>query len=211
MNISKIGVIITAGGNSTRFGSNKLLEKVSKLSVIELTISKFIDIADFIVIPCQDDIKNHILNSKLYCNKIIFAPPGKTRQKSVYNAIQIIKEDCILLIHDGARPFVEKETIEDVIKYTKKYNACVAGIFAVDTVKKVEDSFIVDTIDRKKIFLAHTPQGFKFDLIKKIHDKYKNSSDFTDDSSMVESAGIKVYALLDKKNNIKITTKDDLY
>ena len=70
MNKIEISAIITSGGNSTRFGSNKLLEKIDDKSVIETTISKFLDLVDEIIIPSKDDIKNHILNSKLYCNKI---------------------------------------------------------------------------------------------------------------------------------------------
>ena len=74
MNKIKTSAIITSGGNSTRFGANKLLETIKKtgLSVIETTILKFIDIVDEIIIPCQDDVKNFILASKIYAEKIKF-------------------------------------------------------------------------------------------------------------------------------------------
>ena len=94
----KIAAIITSGGSSTRFGSNKLLEKIGNLTVIETTISKFIDLVDIIIIPTKEDIKQHILNSKLYSDKIKFAPCGPTRQKSVYNGLLECKNYNIVLI-----------------------------------------------------------------------------------------------------------------
>ena len=64
--MTKISAIITSGGSSVRFGSNKLLEKIENLTVIETTISKFIDIVDEIIIPSQEEVKKHILNSLYY-------------------------------------------------------------------------------------------------------------------------------------------------
>ena len=163
MNNIKISAIITSGGNSTRFGSNKLLEKINDKSVIETTISKFLDLADEIIIPSKDDIKNHILNSKLYCNKIKFAPAGETRQKSVYNGLMMCSKPKIVLIHDGARPFIEKETIKKAIDLTYQKHAVLVGVFAIDTIKEVQDGKIIKTLDRKTIFQAQTPQCFDFD------------------------------------------------
>ena len=113
--MTKVSAIITSGGSSIRFGSNKLLEKLGDLTVIETTILKFIDLVDEIVIPSKDDIKNYILNSNIYSDKIKFAPSGKTRQQSVYNGLQECDNTDIVLIHDGARPFIDKTTIQKTI------------------------------------------------------------------------------------------------
>lgn len=207
---NKITTIITAGGKSERFGSNKLLEKIGNLSVIEMTVSKFLDLSDEIIIPCLDVIKNHIENSKLYSNKIKFAPSGKTRQISVYNALQTCINTDIILIHDGARPFIEKETIKKAIELTEKHHAVLVGIKAIDTIKEIKDDKIIKTLDRNNIFQAQTPQCFKFDLIKKVHELYKDNPNFTDDCSMVEEYGKTVHILEGSKKNIKITTKEDL-
>ena len=209
LNKLKITAIITAGGSSKRFGSNKLLEKLNKYSVIEETILKFINVADEIVIPTTDEVKEFILKSEIYNDKIVFAPFGATRQKSVYNALSKIKKTDIVLIHDGARPYISPETIKEAIELTKKYKAVVVGKMAVDTIKRVKDNKIIETIDRAEIFHAQTPQCFEFDLIKKLHEKYKNS-DFTDDSLLVETENIKPYALVVKGKNEKITFKEDL-
>lgn len=215
MNKVKISAIITSGGKSTRFGSDKLLEKFDNKTVIETTISKFIDLVDEIVIPSSENIKNFIENSKIYSSKIKFALPGSTRQKSVYSGLLECSNPEIVLIHDGARPFIDKETIKKTIEMTYKYRAVVVGKMAVDTIKEVDlngnEGKIIKTLNRKTIFEAQTPQSFDYQLIKKIHEEYKNNPNFTDDSSMAENYGIEVYILDNNKKNIKITTKDDLY
>ncbi len=208
--MAKISAIITSGGSSTRFGSNKLLEKLGDLTVIEVTISKFIDLVDEIILPAKEDIKEYILNSKIYSGKIKFCAGGETRQKSVYNGILACDNPDIVLIHDGARPFIEAETIEKTIKMTLEKKAVCVGVMAVDTIKQVKDGKIIKTLDRKEIFQAQTPQAFDYKLIKEIHEKYKDNQTFTDDSSMVEFSGIDVYYLEGKITNKKITTKEDL-
>ncbi len=202
--------IITAGGNSSRFGSNKLLEKLENLTVIETTISKFINIVDEIIIPAQDETKNFIINSSIYFDKIKFAQAGTTRQKSVYNGLLRCSNPKIVLIHDGARPFIEEEAIKKIIDLTKKEKAVIAGTMAIDTIKQVQNGRIIKTLDRKTIFQAQTPQSFDFELIKKIHEKYKNEEIFTDDSSMAEKFGIEPVIFETSPNNKKITTKTDL-
>jgi len=206
----KIAAIITAGGISARFGSNKLLEKLENYSVIETTILKFIDKVDKIIIPATDETKEFILKSKIYNEKISFALSGETRQKSVYNALLKCDNIDIVLIHDGARPYILPETIDEAIELTKKHKAVVVGKMAVDTIKVVENNRITTTLDRTKIFHAQTPQCFELNLIKTVHEKYKTSLNFTDDSSMAEAEGIKPYILIAKGKNDKITTKDDL-
>lgn len=211
MNNIKISVIITCGGSSTRFGSNKLLEKIDDLTVIETTISKFIDLADEIIIPSTNETKEFIEKSKLFNNKIKFALNGLTRQMSVYNGLQVCSNSDIVLIHDGARPFIEKETIVEAIKKTQKYKATVVGYMAIDTIKKVDKhGKIVETLDRNEIFHAQTPQSFDFQLIKNIHEKFKDNPNYTDDASMAEACGIDVYCVLGSKNNKKITNREDL-
>lgn len=206
----KITAIITAGGSSTRFGSNKLLEKISDLSIVETTILKFIDLVDEIVIPATDETKEFLLKSKIFNEKIKFTSAGLTRQQSVYNAIQACKNCNIVLIHDGARPYISKETILEAIEMTKTANAVIVGKMATDTIKLVENGKIIKTIDRKTVFHAQTPQCFKYEIIKKIHEKYKDNPDFTDDSSMVETEGINPVILVVKGKNDKITFREDL-
>jgi len=212
-NNKKIAAIITSGGNSTRFGSNKLLEILNNKTVIETTVSKFVNLADITVIPCQNDIKETVLKSDIYDkNKIIFAHAGSSRQKSVYNGLIKLKEyhPDIVLIHDGARPYINRDIIQKTVDLTIQKKAVVVGQMAFDTIKTVKNGIITSTLDRNMIFQAQTPQSFNYDLIMNIHEKYKNSDGFTDDSSMAEAEGIEIYIIDNKNKNNKITFKDDL-
>ena len=105
-------LIITAGGTSSRYGNtNKLLEKINDKTVIEETVSKFIDFdeIDEIIISANSSIIE-ILQQLLNNPKVKIIEGGNTRQKSVYNALQVVKNDYVL-IHDGARPLIRKDTI----------------------------------------------------------------------------------------------------
>ncbi len=208
--MNKVTVIITAGGVSARFGSNKLLEKIGKYSVIETTIQKFIDIADEIIIPATKETKEFILNSEIINEKIKFVQNGTTRQGSVYNGIMSCDNADIILIHDGARPYISKETILETIEMTRKHKAVVVGKMATDTIKVVENGKVVKTLDRNTIFQAQTPQAFEYNLIKNIHIKYKDMQNFTDDCSMAEASGINPYVVISKGKNDKITVREDI-
>lgn len=207
----KISAIITSGGSSLRFGSNKLLEKINDKSVIETTISKFIDLVDEIVVPAKSDIKDHILKSDIYSDKIKFAFAGQTRQESVFNGLLMCDKPDYVLIHDGARPFIDEEIIKKTIIAVQEKKAVVVGCMAIDTIKMVRDGKIIKTLDRTEIFHAQTPQAFDYDLILDINKKCLNNEKiYTDDASMAESFGIDVFCIQGNNKNKKITTKDDL-
>lgn len=211
---NKIGVIITAGGISNRFGSNKLLENLqSGKSVIVTTVEKFLPFADKIIIPCHNDVRQHVEKNISDISKIFFTPFGETRQKSVFNGLLEYEKSggCdVVLIHDGARPFIEPETIRETIGKLKEYKGVCVGIYATDTIKITDtDGKITKTIDRNTVFCAQTPQGFNFETILDAHKKLQNMA-FTDDSSMLEYLNIPVFALEGTRSNKKITFREDL-
>ncbi len=214
---AKISAIITAGGTSSRFGSNKLLENIEingvKTSVISATVQKFLPFCDEIIIPCHNDIKEYI-ETCFKNDKIGFAAFGETRQKSVFNGLLELEKSNnppdIVLIHDGARPFIEPDTIKQTIEKLKTHKGVCVGVYAVDTIKITDVSGnILKTIDRNTVFQAQTPQGFDFKTILEAHKKLKNEN-FTDDSSMLEALNIPVFALKGTISNKKITFKEDL-
>ena len=207
-----ISTIITAGGVSRRFGTNKLLEIIDGKSVIEHTISKFLKYSDEIVIPATSQTREFIEKLPIFdSKKISFVQNGETRQKSVYNGLLALKYHDFVLIHDGARPFINDETIEGLIEELKTKKALCTGVFATDTIKIISpDGEIEKTIDRKTVFQAQTPQAFEFELVMRAHEKFKNFDNFTDDSSLVEALGVKVYPYCSIGVNKKITTPLDL-
>src|SRR6476659_2576474 len=109
--------------------------------------------------------------------RVEFVTGGEHRQQSVEHALNAISAapDDIVLIHDAVRPLVTAEVIKDVIDAAKKYGAAIAGLPAVDTVKQVErtaeGAIIKATIPRAGVVLAQTPQGFRYDVIKKAFDE----------------------------------------
>lgn len=204
-------LIITAGGTSSRYGNtNKLLEKINDKTVIEETVSKFIDFdeIDEIIISANSSIIE-ILQQLLNNPKVKIIEGGNTRQKSVYNALQVVKNDYVL-IHDGARPLIRKDTIAYVLEAVLDKDAVTVMTKTTDTIKEVDSTGrIIRTIDRSKLYNTQTPQAFKTSIIKDAHEKLKDGN-FTDDCSMLEELNVPVYIVNGSYTNIKITIKSDL-
>lgn len=209
--MNKFSLIITAGGTSSRYGNtNKLLEKINDKTVIEETVTKFIDFdeIDEIIISANVSIIP-ILQEMFNNSKIKIIEGGNTRQKSVYNALQVVKNEYVL-IHDGARPLIRKDTIAYVLEAVVDKNAVTVMTKTTDTIKEVDtDGRIIRTIDRSKLYNTQTPQAFRTDIIKQAHEKLKDGN-FTDDCSMLEELNIPVYIVNGSYTNIKITIKSDL-
>jgi 2-C-methyl-D-erythritol 4-phosphate cytidylyltransferase len=149
--------------------------------------------------------------------KVEIVEGGEHRQESVANALaglQAAKDD-IVLVHDAVRPFVDDEIIGNVIREVEKHNAAIAGLPAVDTIKHVdrtaEGALITSTIPRERVVQAQTPQGFRYELIKRAFDS-ATADGFTgtDEASLVERLGVDVWVVMGSARNIKITTPADL-
>ncbi|MFH1593665.1 MAG: 2-C-methyl-D-erythritol 4-phosphate cytidylyltransferase [Candidatus Omnitrophota bacterium] len=135
---------------------------------------------------------------------------GVKRSDSVRNGLSKVTNADHILIHDGARPFIEKRIVERILKATKKYGAAICAVPSTQTIKLVSKrGFIVNTGDRKFLWEAQTPQGFRRDLIVKAY-KEAGAKRVTDDSSLVERLGHKVKIVKGSPRNIKITTPEDL-
>jgi 2-C-methyl-D-erythritol 4-phosphate cytidylyltransferase len=149
--------------------------------------------------------------------KVELVAGGEHRQQSVGNALNAISAagDDIVLVHDAVRPFVSSEIIGGVIAGAKKYGAAIAGLPAVDTVKQVErtsdGALIKTTIPRASVVMAQTPQGFRYDVIKKVFDEaVADGFVGTDEASLVERAGHDVAVVMGSAKNIKITSPGDM-
>ena len=209
--MNKFSLIITAGGTSSRYGStNKLLEIINDKTVIEETIAKFVDFDEIDEIIISANISIIPILQEMFNNpKIKIIEGGNTRQKSVYNALQVVKNEYVL-IHDGARPLIRKDTIAYVLEAVVDKNAVTVMTKTTDTIKEVDtDGRIIRTIDRSKLYNTQTPQAFRTDIIKQAHEKLKDGN-FTDDCSMLEELNIPVYIVNGSYTNIKITIKSDL-
>ncbi len=142
---------------------------------------------------------------------------GEHRQESVAHALAAVKAapDDIVLVHDAVRPFVDDEIIQNVVDAAARHGAAIAGTPAVDTIKQVErtpeGAVIRATIPRAQIVMAQTPQGFRYDVLKKAFAEAEaDGFTGTDEASLVERSGHEVFVVMGSPRNIKITTPGDL-
>ena len=214
------GVVIVAAGTGSRMnmGINKQFIKLEGKEIIAYTIEKFYNnsnIEDIVVVVKEDEsefFKKEILDKYNFKN-VKIAYGGKERQDSVYNGLKLLDEKCdVVLIHDGARPFVSDKIIDKSIEEAKEHKAIVVGVPVKDTIKVIyNDKNIVDTPNRSVLWAVQTPQTFYYNiLIDAYKDAFKNKFYGTDDAMLVERIGYKVKMLEGSYNNIKITTQEDL-
>ena len=216
-----ISAIILAGGKGKRIGSaiSKQFIDIKGKPIIYYTLKKFSEnkkIDNIIVVLPEDEVKyfkeNILKKYELRINKIVIG--GKERQDSVYNALKSLKNSStdIVLIHDGARPFISERIINEGIKFAEIYGAAAPGVMPKDTIKvKNEKNFSVDTPNRANLVSIQTPQVFKFDEILECHEKIRyNGEMVTDDTMVVEKYGYSVYLYDGEYTNIKVTTPEDL-
>lgn len=212
-------VIIVAAGSGRRMNMdiNKQFIQLNKKEIIAHTIDVFYkneNIDEIIVCIKKEEeeiFKDRIINKYNFKN-IKIAYGGKERQDSIYNGLKCLNDKCdIVLIHDGARPFVDNRIINDSIKVARDKKAVVVGTPVKDTIKVVCDGIINDTPKRDYLWAAQTPQVFEYKIIKKAYEKaYENNYYGTDDSMLVENIGQKVTMIMGSYDNIKITSPEDI-
>jgi 2-C-methyl-D-erythritol 4-phosphate cytidylyltransferase len=232
----KVVVIIPAAGLGTRMAPvpsgksksappSKQFTELGGTPILLHTLRKFAaspEVAEIYVALRESEISGfHARLEKeardVLQKKVQFVVGGEHRQQSVANALAAVvaAPDDVVLVHDAVRPFVTEEIIKEVIAAAKKYGAAIAGMPAVDTVKQVErtadGAVIAATIPRERIVMAQTPQGFRFDLLKRVfEDATADGFTGTDEASLVERAGHKVEVVMGSPRNIKITTPSDM-
>ncbi|MBR2516602.1 2-C-methyl-D-erythritol 4-phosphate cytidylyltransferase [Geobacillus sp. FSL K6-0789] len=140
-----------------------------------------------------------------------FAEGGEERQHSVYNGLQALEGRGIVLIHDGARPFIHVRHLHELADAAARYGAAVPAVRVKDTIKKVDGLFVEQTIDRSSLWAVQTPQAFRLSLIAEAHEAAKREGYLgTDDASLVERLGKPVKIVEGDYRNIKLTTPEDI-
>lgn len=208
--------IIPAAGLGKRMGMdyNKVFIRINEMAVIQMTVSQFEkdDHCEAIYLAARaDEIESmNELFSDSKKVKGIFAG-GSERQDSIYNVLKQIPKCRYVMIHDGARPFVTKDTLDALYESVKVDKAVICGVNVKDTIKIVDDGLVTNTVPRERLFVVHTPQAFDYDLILKAHrEARENQLAVTDDAMMVEELGCSVSVVPSNYDNIKITTTEDL-
>jgi 2-C-methyl-D-erythritol 4-phosphate cytidylyltransferase len=212
-------VIIPAAGQGKRMGAgkNKLLLQLEDMPIFIYTLKVFEEDENCsgIILAVNDQEEREIMNLlDLYgIKKVIgLVPGGKERQHSVFHGVQALKDDGIVLVHDGARPFIDQDQIHSLVLAAEQYGASVLAVPVKDTVKKVIDNKVIETVDRSSLWAIQTPQAFRMSLLREAHEKAMEE-DFlgTDDASLVERIGQDVIIIEGNYDNIKLTTPEDLF
>ena len=205
-------VIVAAGsGTRTGLGYNKVYYRFSGKTVLEMTMGVFMADPDCTELVIVTDAREYMENIPgRVPGKIVFAKGGATRQESVRNGLQAVTAD-VVLIHDGARPYLPGECLEAVKKAMETEEAACLCVPCKDTVKEAENGYIVSTPERSRLYLAQTPQAFRTEVILRCMRKAEAEGfTGTDDASLAERYGHRVRIVNGSYANIKITTPEDL-
>ncbi|KAB8127745.1 2-C-methyl-D-erythritol 4-phosphate cytidylyltransferase [Gracilibacillus oryzae] len=215
-------VIVLAAGQGKRMnaGKNKQFIQLQDKPLIVHTLMNFIQDewcqSIYMVISQEDQLAMEgLLKEHFLFDHVHLVHGGKERQESGYRgikAIQPVQPDAVVMIHDGARPFVEKKHLHQLAVTAKEEKAVLLAVQVTDTIKrKTIDS--VETLDRSFLWAAQTPQAFHYSLIKKVHEM-ANDQEFlgTDDASLVEEfmPEQQVKIVEGSYQNVKLTTPEDL-
>lgn len=213
MNYS-IGVIVCAGGKGLRagFAKNKLLTLLENgKTVLEQTLSafNFPTVNEIVVTSSQSDYEeiSAICQNFPRTSAVL---GGETRSQSVYNGLQVLQSD-IVLIHDGARPFVTREVIENCIQSVKAYGSGICAVPALDTIAVCKDNKIVSVPNRDTLSLIQTPQGFFRENILYAYTRAfeQENAVYTDDSAVFEKFCGAPHLCAGARDNIKLTYAQD--
>ncbi len=215
-----IKAIVLSAGKGTRMNMNisKQYIEVLGFPVLYYTLKAFedADVDEIIITTGKDDVdfvKNDIVNKYNISKVTNVVPGGKERYDSVMEGLNYVEDDDYVLIHDGARPLIKKDTINNIIREVKEKSAVIAAVPVKDTIKIVENGVAISTPDRRKLYQIQTPQAFRGEIIKNAYKEMVKIKDttITDDSMVVEKySEYRVSVVESDYTNIKITTKEDI-
>ena len=211
---SKLGVVIVAAGTSQRMvGINKLFAPLGGKPVIAWSVDtcqRYGLIQQIVLVLSDDDLaRGQELKKERGWSKVALCPGGKQRQDSVKQGLKQIRDCDLIMIHDGARPFLTTDLIENGLKLVVETGAAVAAVPVKDTIKLTDsEKLIKETLKRDRLWAAQTPQIFSFDLITRAYENL--ATEITDDATAVERMGHKVQIYMGDYKNIKVTTGEDL-
>jgi len=216
-----VSLVVVAAGKGTRMNMNinKQYINVGGIPILARTLNVF-DALNYIdeivlVVHCDDVLycKEKIIGENNYKKIKSVVTGGETRQESVFNGLKEVSQNSdIVLIHDGARPFVDEDSVARCIEAAKQYGVATVAVPVKDTIKSADsEDFVHSTLDRSVLWSIQTPQAFRYDIIMDSHKQaQKDGFIGTDDTVLAERLGNKIKLVMGTYNNIKITTREDL-
>ncbi len=211
-------VIIVAAGSSSRMqGTDKLFAPIGGIPVIARTLRAFENsplISEITVVTREEKKADISLIAEKYAIGKLkqIVEGGSCREESVKNGVCLYKgrEDKVL-VHDAARPFITGKVIENVVSALRTADSVTCAVTVKDTVKLLDEKGeVISTLDRSRLAAVQTPQGVNVSKFLQIIESAEDITSFTDDTSVMESAGIPTQIVDGDYNNIKLTTPEDM-
>lgn len=218
----KVIALVPAAGMGRRMaaGINKQYLLLAGMPILARTLSIFQQMESIddvhVVIPADEIAycREHVVERYALAKVRSIIAGGAERQYSVLNglrALQDVSDDDVILIHDGVRPCIPVSVIEQATAVARMHDGALVAVPAKDTIKIVADGIVTDTPPRESLWLAQTPQAFRYGIIRDAHERAAAEGYLgTDDASLVERLGLKVHVVPGDYRNIKVTTPDDM-
>lgn len=211
-------VVLPAAGSGKRMGAgqNKLFLQLRGVPILIHTLRVFErdENCTGIWLAVKDEERDFIelLLTDYGITKVKGLPTGGAeRQHSVHSCIKEMSAVEVVLVHDAARPFIQVPTITELTRVAYREGAAIAGVRAKDTMKKVVDGVIKETVDRETLWMIQTPQAFRYDLLAEAEDVAEKVGFLgTDEAMLVERLGHTIHIVESDYENVKMTTKEDL-
>ncbi|WP_404460198.1 2-C-methyl-D-erythritol 4-phosphate cytidylyltransferase [Sutcliffiella horikoshii] len=212
-------VIVLAAGQGKRMkaGKNKQFIELEGKPVIIHTLSVFeadpwCSEIKLVINEKEKDIFKELLHQYPVQKIKEMVIGGEERQDSVYNGLTSFQSAEIVLVHDGARPFISQEVIHHLVEKASKEGAAIVGVPVKDTIKRVSKAGVVEeTVERSSLWSIQTPQAFRYSILKEAHEKAKTENYLgTDEASLVERIQVPVHIVEGEYENFKLTTPEDL-
>ena len=214
----KVTAIVPAAGCGKRMGRRipKQFLTLRGKPIFVHTLEKLENsrlISTIILVVLADEVENARLTiAEWGIRKVTrVVSGGKERQDSVWNGLESIPADAkIVVVHDAVRPFVSVGKIDKVVRAAQKEGAAVLAVRAKDTVKRGQDGWVEETLNRDEVWLVQTPQAFRADWIKEAYaEARRDGTVSTDDAALVERMGYRIRIVEGEERNIKITSPED--
>ncbi len=205
-----VWVVVVAAGSGERFGAAKQFAQLGGRTMVQWAVDASRSVADGVVVVVPaGDITGDGSRRDVTAGADVAVAGGDSRAASVRAGLAAVPDSAeVIVVHDGARPLASPALFRAVVDaVTGGADAAIPGIAVADTLKRVEDGAVVDTVARDGLVAVQTPQAFRADVLRRAHG---TGSDATDDAGLVESMGATVRVVPGEPRNIKVTTAADL-
>ncbi|EPD49497.1 2-C-methyl-D-erythritol 4-phosphate cytidylyltransferase [Paenisporosarcina sp. FSL H8-0542] len=212
-------VVLPAAGSGKRMkaGRNKLFLTLRDKPILIHTLEVFEQdtncVGIWLAVKPEERVTIQEMLNEYNITKVKGMPEGgEERQYSVYACVQAAEHEAdLILVHDAARPFIEPAVISQLVQKAHETGAAIAGVKAKDTMKRVRNHIIEETVDRDQLWMIQTPQAFRKDILMKAQQQAEQDGFLgTDESMLVERLNIPVYVVESTYDNVKMTTQEDL-